>query len=113
MIKTGYKVVQESLQSVISKDWAVFYKVGRSVTPQRGCGPLTVFKCIEGAVHFRRRMILPLRIFKCFYIQSADLGVWGIGHRHLPLIELEQTNNDCILLGSVDLADEVILTEEL
>ena len=116
MIKQGYKVVNINLQSALGLYGKILYRVGESVTPRKGCGPLTVFKSIEGAVRFKRQMIPPLRIFKCFYIPSAASAVWvkgGSVYDYLPLEDLIKNNSDILLPDSVDLADEVILTEEL
>ncbi|MDI6785096.1 MAG: hypothetical protein QMD92_00145 [bacterium] len=119
MIKVGYKVVESSLRSpiMLGRRGAVEYKVNESVHPNKGCGPLTVFKEKQAAEHFRNGLILPLRIFKCFYIPSKAKEVWYIVDAQIvsttSLEELISINFNILAPGSVDLAKEVILAEEI
>lgn len=117
MIKKGYKVVNYDGSSLIYINAAVIYEIDRSTFPKKDCGPLTVFTNLKAAIYFKNRMLPPIRIFSCYYIRSQHEEVWypctySLTQR-VSLERLLQQNHSCILPNSVDLADEVILTEEL
>jgi len=118
MLKRGYKVTSQNKRSVIRfidepSSPGVGYSRESSTLPKFGCGPLTVFKTLEGAVKFRSRVTGDYRLFSCYYIPSSDQEVWSFDQPHQSLYRLMISNLDCIIPGTVDLADEVILGEEL
>jgi len=115
MIKKGYKVLNVDLFSIIRSfpnEGGVQYSQVHSAIPQDRYGPLTVFKTLEGAVHFKNNVAGEGRIFKCYYIPSLQDTVWSPSLT-VSLENLEELNFSCVIPGSVDLADEVILGEEL
>lgn len=111
MILRGYKVTNYNKRSAISFGSSVVdYSQRRSAYPSYGCGPLTVFTTLAEAVRFQSQVTG--RIFTCFYIKSDRGEVWNTNYS-MSLEELLVRNSDCLTPGTVCLADEVILGQEV
>lgn len=116
MIKKGYKVTDSELRSAIraSTYGSVLYRFESPIRPHQGCGPLTVFKTYEAARKFKTLAAgEAARIFVCYYIPSISNHVWTDPDFPMSIEDLCDSNKVSIIPDSVDLADELILGEEV
>jgi len=106
-IKIGYKVLCPKygrLYSYLGPDFArngsgIIYRIKKWVQPQKGCGPLALFRRREDAERF---MYSSDVIYKCWYVPSKQKMQWN---------RIDQFTH-CEVEGKV-LADSVYLIEKV
>ena len=78
----GFKVCDFSggkYSSIVTRPeiGGVEYRIGKRVVPQKGCGPLTIFKTVKEAVGFNRDRIHG-RLLLCRYQPSRGRYIWRL-----------------------------------
>jgi hypothetical protein len=108
--KEGYKVVSSGLRSSTDLACTVRYSKTKWAVPPVGCGPLTVFDCVDAAKSFYYWITAGYRpeshkLYRCLYIPSSA-PVAAVWHQ-------ESMYEEKLLPRGTKLADAVLLTERV